>query len=260
MKTFERIEISGKGFPFCVPLPKPSEELIDEINKFGFQFEELSPTTIIHDALYESGQYERVQKVTDSLEWDVHVHRQFWTVYSDEDYEQSPLWITYFPDIWIDEIDFSSTCEECSRKRFKIDTSIRVPAVKSKKPLHSVNGQFMIVSAEVRSAIADSLVGACFHPFDEQDRYFYLRSVCDMGPLLIGDDEAIGYTGEECSQCKIPKFTTFLGPLRFSKSRWSGEDIVHESFYDGCLFTPKAFGLLRTFNRRLSRGGIALLD
>jgi len=259
METWERIRISGKGSPFPEPLPMSTHSLIENLREDGFNFDELSPTSIKLDGIYSPGLFDEIQQIIDSKGLAVKVTRQFWNVWSDEDYNQAPLWNTHFPDLWIDEIDFASTCDECGRKRIEVDTSIRVPEVKSKKPLHSVNGQFKIVSAEVKSAIANSLVGACFYPFDQQERYFYLGARCNLGPLVIHDDEVIGYTGD-CPRCKLPKFTTFFGPLRYAGSRWSGEDVVQESFHDGFLFTPRAFELLRTFDRGLSRDGIALLD
>lgn len=246
--------------PFPKPLPVPLDLLQRTFFEHGFSFEGMGNNrTIALNDVYAPERLSKIQQIVEAEKWDVKVTRSVWPEYDDRDYELAPLWVVNFTDLWIDEIDFSSTCDECGRKRIEVDTSIRVSEVKSKKPLHSVNGQFKIVAAEVMSAIVGSLVGACFQPFDDQEKYFYLGSECDLGPLAIKDDEVIGYTGE-CPQCKLPKFTTFFGPLRFAKSRWAGEDVAHESFHDGCLFTPKAFDLLRTFDRGLSRDGIALLE
>lgn len=259
MEIWQRISINGPGYPFSKKLPISSDAVIRTMQRYGFDFEEFGENKLNYDAQYKPEVFEEVQQIVFSEKWDVVVTRQFWHVWNDDDYNQAPLWNTHFPDLWIDEIDFASTCDECGRKRIKVDTNIRVSEVKSKKPLHSVNGQFKIVSAEVKSAIANSLVGACFYPFDQQEQYFYLGAMCNLGPLVIHDDEVIGYTGD-CPRCKLPKFTTFFGPLRYAGSRWSGEDVVQESFHDGFLFTPRAFELLRTFDRGLGRDGIALLE
>ncbi|MBN1910788.1 MAG: hypothetical protein JW818_13670 [Pirellulales bacterium] len=256
MKIREAIRIEGTPFP--KPLPVPLDLIQRTFSEHGYFFKDMgnNRTTMLND-LYVAERLGQIQQIIETEGWDVKVTRSVWPEYDDKDYSLAPLWVLNFPDLWVDEIDFSFICDECGRKQIEVDTSIQVSKVKSKRPFHSINGQFKIVSAEVKSAIVGSLAGACFHQFDEQGRYFYLGSECDLGSLVIKNDEVLDYTGE-CSLCRLPKFTTFFGPLRFVKSLWSGEDIVRESFNDGCLFTPKAFDLLRTFDRSLNRDGIAL--
>lgn len=255
-----RESIRIEGMPFPKPLPVPLELLRRIFSEHGLYFEDMgNKRSVKFTGSYEPTRLSKVQEIVDDQHWDVKVSRTIWPEYDDSDYQRAPLWEVLFPDLWIDEIDFSSTCGECGRKRIVVDTSVRVSEVKSKKPLHSVNGQFKIVSAEVKAAIEESLVGACFLPFDQQERYFYLQAMCNLGPLILHDNEVVAHSGE-CSKCNLPKFTTLFGPLRYGKSRWSGEDIVHESFHNSCLFTPLAFDLLRTFDQDLSRVGIALLD
>lgn len=254
-----RESICIEGAPFPRPLPVPLDVILRTFSQHGFRFEDMgSNRTTMFSALYDPGRLSQIEKIVEAERWEVKVTQSVWPVFDDQDYEQAPLWVIYFPDLWIDEIDFSSACGECGRKRITVDTRVRVSEVRSKKPLLSVNGQFKIVAARVASAIGGTLSGACFHPFDDQGRYFYLNSERDLGHLIV-KEEVIGYTGP-CSQCGRPKFTMFFGPLRFAKSLWQGDDIVHESFHDGYLFTPDAFGLLRTFDRTLKRNGIALLE
>jgi len=258
MEIRETIRIEGTPFP--KPLPVPVDLLRRTLSEHGFLFEDRGSTrTIVLSGLYVPERLGQIQQIVESMKWSVRVTRSLWPAFDNKDYERSPLWVINFTDIWVDEVDFALTCNECGRKRVEVDTSIRVSEVKSNKPLHSVNGQVKIVSADVRLAIAGSLVGARFYPFDYQERYFYLCADRDLGPLIIRGEEVIGYAGD-CPRCKVPRFNTYFGPLRFARACWHGDDIVHESLHNGCLFTPKAFDLLRTFDRSLSRGGVVFLE
>jgi hypothetical protein len=258
MKAFERIELEGRPFP--QPLPMPSKLLLEKLASYGYRFNDLGNNRVISlDENYEPSCLGAIQRIVDHEGWDVTVSQTVWTEFSDHDFELAPLWQTYFPDCWIDDIDFSVVCPGCKRELIDIDTNRRVEHVKSSRPLLSVNGQFMIVSAEVKAQMESSLVGSSFYPFDHQDRYFYLRSRSVLSPLLVRDDEALDAKGT-CADCQRPMFRIFFGPLRFPKTCWSGEDVVVESFHNSCLFTPKAFRLLKTFNRRLIRAGLAFLE
>ena len=258
MKAFERIKMEGRPLP--QPLPMRSSLLIEKLASYGYHFKDLGNNRVIsHDDTYEPSRLGVIQRIVDHEGWDVSVSQTVWTEFSDRDFELAPLWHTYFTDCWIDDINFSVICPICNRKFIAVDTNRRVEHVKSSKPLLCVNGQFEIVSAEVKAQMETSLVGASFYPFDHQGRYFYLRSRCVLSPLLVRDDEVLDYRGT-CADCKTPMFRIFFGPLRFPTTCWSGEDVVVESFHNNCLFTPKAFRLLKTFHRRLIRAGLAFLE
>jgi len=254
----QAIRIAGNPFP--KPLPLPLEVIQNKLAQHGFLFADMGNNRVTTlEELYVPHRLSEIEKIVEAEQWDVKVTRSVWPVFDDRDFQLAPLWSVYFTDLWIDEIDFSSVCDECGRKRIHLNTCTQVSEVKSRKPLLSVNGQIVIVAAKVKAAIDESLLGACFHPFDEQERYFYLGAEGDVGPLVIRENEVIDYQGN-CSRCLLPKFKTYFGPLRYAKTFWSGEDIVRESFHDGYLFTPKAYNLLRKFDQTLSRGGIALLE
>jgi hypothetical protein len=258
VKFLERIELAGRPFP--QPLPMRSSLLLENLASYGYLFKDWGNNrSIFLDDTYEPSRREAIQRIVDHEGWDVSVSQTVWTELSDHDFELAPLWHTYFPDCWIDEIDFTAICRSCKREWIDIDTHRRVDHIKSSKPLLSVNGQFEIVSAEVKAQMESSLVGAAFYPFDQQGRYFYLRSQSVLSPVLVRGDEVLDYNGT-CGDCQRPMFRIFFGPLRFPKTCWSGEDVVVESFHNSCLLTPKAFRLLKTFNRRLIRAGLAFLE
>jgi len=254
----ERIEMEGRPFP--QRLPMRSSLLLEKLATYGYRFKDLGNNRVIFlDDTYEPSRLGAVQRIVDHEGWDVSVSQTVWTEFSDRDFELAPLWKTYFTDCWIDEIDFSVICPGCKREFIAVDTNRRVEHVNSSKPLLCVNGQFEIVSAEVKAQMESSLVGTKFFPFDHHGRYFYLRSRSVLSPLLVRDDEALDCQGT-CADCKRPMFRIFFGPLRFPKTCCSGEDVVVESFHNRCLFTPKAFRLLKTFHRRLIRAGLAFLE
>ena len=128
MELRETISIDGKPFP--KPLPRPAGELVELFRRHGYQFRDSKGTLILNE-VYSPERWAVVQELAERESLDVAMKHSIWPVYGDEDYEKSPLWVLRFPDIWIDSIKFSTKCLECGRKTVKVDTSRRVPKVKS---------------------------------------------------------------------------------------------------------------------------------
>ncbi|MFN6105081.1 MAG: hypothetical protein ACK5EA_11630 [Planctomycetaceae bacterium] len=258
MTVFEMIQLEGRPFP--KPLPVPVDHLLTVLAKYGFRFETPGNSRVITlREEYRPDRFAKIKHIVDQEMWDISVKRKIWPEYSQADYEMAPLCMVIFPDIFIDEIDFIMICPDCGRKRVKVDMSYRVEQVMSTRPLLSVNGQFKIVSRQVKTAIESTLIGSCFNPFDLEKRYYHLHSLCNVGNLVIHPEEVIGYLGL-CTTCGNPKLESLFGPWRYLKSNWSGEDVVNESFLGTCLFSSKAFFFLKELDHTIARDGIALLE
>ena len=255
MQLRETIELSG--IPFPKPLPIQAEILIEFFSQNGFKFEKLDRVLLLNE-IYSPNNLSKVKKLIESKGLDLKIDHSIWTEYEDSDFKENPLWILYFPEIWIDGIDFKRVCKICKKRKIIIDFNVRIPIVKSKKPIVTVNGQFTIVKKELKKRIAEELSGARFEPFDETEEYFHLLSRSDLGELINTPDDFFGYNGI-CPECKLPVFKMFYGSLTYSKSNWNGEDIVSGTFHSGVFFTKKAYKLLKSVEKETIRDSVVIL-
>jgi hypothetical protein len=251
----EVIKLEGKPFP--EPLPIQPEILTEYFYKNGFEFEILDGVLIFNE-IYSPGRLSNLKKLLQAKDLDLEVRHSIWTEYEDEDFEQNPLWILYFPDIFIDEINFDRRCKVCNKRKVVIDLEKRVTRVKSKKPIVAVNGQFTIVRKDLKDKIDKELSGAYFEPFDENEEYFHLLSKNSLGELVNTPDDFIGYNGI-CPECKLPVFKMFFGTPAYSKSKWNGDDIVSGDFRRELFFTKKAYKLLKSVEKETIRDSVVRL-
>jgi hypothetical protein len=255
MQLRETIELSGKPFP--KPLPIQADIMVQFFAKTGFIFKHLDRTLLLNE-IYSPDRLSQLKKLLEAKGLYLEIDHSIWTEYEDEDFEQHPLWILLFPDIFIDEIDFEKTCKTCNKKNVCIDTNKKVPFVNSKKPIVSVNGDFTIVRKDLKKKMEIELKGANFEPFDEKGEYFYLLSKGNLGELVNSSDDFIGYNGI-CPECNQPIFKMFFGAFKYSKSNWNGDDIVSGSFHSVRFYTKKAYQLLKSVEKELSRYGVVIL-
>lgn len=255
MQLREMIKLRGKPFP--KPLPIKPEILVEYFSENGFNFE-IVDEVLLYNEIYSPGNFSEFKKLLHDKDLDLKVRHSIWTEYDDEDFEQHPLWILFFPDIFIDEIDLEKTCKTCNKKNVCIDTNKKVPFVNSKKPIVSVNGDFTIVRQDLKKKMEIELMGANFEPFDEKGEYFYLLSKGNLGELVNSSDDFIGYNGI-CPECNQPIFKMFFGALKYSKSNWNGDDIISGAFHSGLFYTKKAYQLLKSVEKEVIRYGVVVL-
>lgn len=255
MQLRETIELSGKPFP--KPLPIQPDIMVQFFAENGFTFKHLDRTLLLNE-IYSIDRLCQLKKLLEAKGLDLEVDHSIWTEYEEEDFEQNPLWILYFPDIFIDEIDFNRRCKVCNKRRVVIDPEKRVTSVNSKKPILAVNGQFTIVRKDLKDKIDKELSGAYFEPFDENEEYFHLLPKNSLGELINTPDDFIGYNGI-CPECKLPVFKMFFGTPAYSKSKWNGDDIVSGDFRRELFFTKKAYKLLKSVEKETIRDSVVIL-
>jgi hypothetical protein len=257
METHEMIQL--RGAPFPKPLPQPASELIALFKAEGVHFQDEGGVLRFRGA-YDPARLPKVNELLSANGLSIDVRRSIWTVYDDQDFRMAPLWLLLgIPEIWISEIDFALTCTVCGRKRIQVNPNVRVQSVATRKPIVNVNGQFTIVRSDVASQIDKDLSGAKLLPFDKQGRYYYLLSTRHLLHLIIRADQTIGFSGQ-CDKCGLPIFEMFFGPLRYSSEEWKMEDVMHCNFLSCNAYTPKAYDLLRKFEKKVVKDGIILLE
>ncbi|MFC2155798.1 hypothetical protein ACFLRB_04845 [Acidobacteriota bacterium] len=255
MQLREMIRLMGKPFP--KPLPIQPEILAEYFSENGFNSEILDGVLLFNE-IYSPGRLSEFKKLLQAKDLDLEVRHSIWTEYEDEDFEKNPLWILLFPDFFIDGLDFKNTCKVCNKSTVVVDLDKRVTRVKSKKPIVSVNGQFTIVKKDLKDKMVKELSGLYFEPFDENEEYFHLLSKSSLGELVNTPDDFIGYNGI-CPKCKLPVFKMFFGSLAFAQSNWNGDDIVSGDFNRGVFFSEKAYQLIKSVEKEVSRDSVVIL-
>jgi hypothetical protein len=257
MQIFEKIQLEGEPFP--KPLPMPPDELIGLLRKHGFEFC-YEDSVLRWRGNYEPTTLNKVKTILAANKIVVHAWRTVWEKYGDDDFRMAPLWLlTGVPEIWVSGIDFCVQCAACGRKRFHVDPSVRVQSVATRKPLVSVNGQFEVVRSDVANRIERELQGADLPRFDEEGKYHYFLSKRSLRHLIVKPEQAIGLNGT-CDKCTVPIFEMFFGPLRYASGEWKGEDIIHCNFLSCNAYTPKAYELIRSVEKKVTKDGIILLE
>jgi hypothetical protein len=252
----EVIKLRGKPFP--EPLPIQAEIIVEYLATNGIEFNKLDEETLILNDIYIPERLSQVEKLIADRGLNLEILRSVCINFEEEDYERNPLWILYFPEIWIDEVDFQKLCKVCNKKSIVLDLTKRVPRIISKKQVVTVNGQFTIVKKELKDKIDSNLSGAHFEPFDESGEYFHLLSKNSLGELVNSEEDFFGFNGI-CPECKTPVYDMFFGALKYKKSNWNGDDIVSGAFHEGVLFTEKAYKILKAAEKEVSREGVVIL-
>lgn len=255
MYIMEKIRLSGQPFP--KPLPRPAKKIVAMLASHGYLFKDMGRTILLTD-VFVPGRFEHVKELLAKKKLNLKIDYSRWPVIEEKDYEQSPLWMLVFPDIWIDDIDLSKKCEKCGRRIEAENPAVSVNKVKSKEPVGTVNTHFTIVNSMVKEEMSKSLKGCYFSPFDEEGEYHVLQSQSSVGELTNPPDDFIGYKGV-CLECQQPDFDVFVGPYKYSKHQWNGDDIVSGAFSIGLLFTKKAYDLLISLGVDASREGVVIL-
>lgn len=256
MKFKESIKLQARSMLDSFSL---SSDQLEMLQASGFSFKQVG-SAVLMEATYSPSNIEAITSFVKSHDVDAEIRHSVWPEFDVEDYTNSPLWILRFPELWIDGIDFRTTCHNCGATCVVVDPATKVASVNSKgKPLLTVNGQFTIVREDISLLIQAKLAGAKFAPFDVAGKYLYLLSSTRLSPLLVHPDEVIGFEGI-CTGCKSPRCDMYFGPLRYSSASWSGDDIVFAEFHDANVYSPGAAEVLMKLERGAVRDGIVLLE
>ena len=70
--------------------------------------------------------------------------------------------------------------------------------------------------------------------------------------IIRETEDFLDYRGW-CEGCDHPKFRMLFGPLRYPKANWQGQDIVNEPFCNSNVYSHKAFELLKSFNKQITK-------
>jgi hypothetical protein len=179
--------------------------------------------------------------------------------YDDADFAASPLWIALTnSEVFIEHLRTRSNCAECGKGRAAVDTSARVPHVPRKSGFVSVNGEFHIARSDLKRAMEQELTGTRFLPFDDAGQYFYVLAEKELGPLVI-EPRQPGFIGF-CSVCGRPQFRPSWEPdgyiptiQCYRANTWSGQDLAWSDRYEMAFFSPRAFRLLKKFQKGIKR-------
>ena len=123
--------ITLEGRPFPMPLPLPAAELMAIFRPKGLAFSD-EGRTLVFRSTYEHQRLEFVNELIVQLDLDLEVTHSVWSTFNEQDFRDAPLWIVYFPEIWVNEVDFSLTCEVCGSRRIVVNPAVRVEIVEAK--------------------------------------------------------------------------------------------------------------------------------
>lgn len=259
MKLFSRIQIRNKSSIADLHMP---DELCAGLESTGLKFFQVGQA-LVGDSTYQPNDdlLTKTKNIVERYSNEFKVKRFVWPEYEDADYQNAPLWVLYFPDVWLREIDSAMTCSSCNRKMSRIDPRQKVEEVKgaTNRPFLNVNGQFGIIRRDVADSFVNSLSGLHVEMFDKAGQYMYLLPTSQLSSLIIRDDEVFGFKGF-CDECNSPKFDMYFGPLRYPAQSWNGNDIVFEPFHRTPVFSHKAANLILDLDKNNARGGVIVLE
>ena len=117
----EVIKLTAK--PPSSSLPRPESELAALLKSVGQEFEVYCGDLILQEDL-QAGRLELVRSTLERAGIDLRIRYSIRPIFDDSDYESSPLWVVYFSDIWIRELDFRETCPECNTARIRVPRDV----------------------------------------------------------------------------------------------------------------------------------------
>jgi uncharacterized OB-fold protein len=256
MKFTETITINPEDSDFLGLV-----HLLESLN--GFEIEDFREYGVMHLSKEYCGEleYENVVKLINSKGFHPKTRFKILPSYDNDDYQKADFIVVFFSDYWLDSMETIKTkCNSCGRKNILPDYNFRVPHANPKKPFVNVNGEVPIFSYEVVQAFKrNNLKGAVFFPFDNEESYFYLKPDSEFSKMIVRENEALNLKGV-CEECGRPFFDMFFGPCRYKKEEWNGDDFVMCPFHRFILFTPRAFEILKSFDKKIFLGPPAYLE
>ena len=217
----------------------------------GYEFEDNGVSLIIKKEYKSPGFFWNLKKLIEVNKLTIKLNRFIDTEYSKEDWESAELIRILFPEVWLNNKSFETTCKKCGKKKLEIDTSYQVSAFKSNKPIICINGEFLVVDKQTKKKIIQiGLKGALFNAFDKSGNYFHLSAKSNITGLIIRDDEVLNYKGV-CPECGKHDYDMLIGPTRYNRSNWNGDDFVIDEFMDQIVVSKRAYDQLKEIEKEI---------
>jgi hypothetical protein len=192
---------------------------------------------------YTPGRYEYVIGTLSTPDrWEV--RHSVYSEYSKKDIKDAALIQVVFPDCHGIEVPWAKECSICNRIYCKPSYGIVTNSVQCTHNVANWGYGGVIVKSGFAKSLATELRGIRFFPFDKEGRYLHLAAKTSLGSIMVNESEYIGYTGT-CSECRIPKYKMFFGPLRYSANAWNKDDVVVGGLFNGPIFSQKALNMLK---------------
>jgi hypothetical protein len=222
-------------------------------------FERSGLSLILHQD-YCPDTLEKIERCLASTKLRPRIFHNIYPEFDDADFSSAPLLNIAFPDLSVGGESLVVKCPACGTRRTEREHRRRVRRVGSSAPLLTVNGAVDILSSSALEELGRAgLRGLEPWAFDEEDRYFYLATRSDLGPLVVHTDESRGYRGR-CPVCDKPLFEVHFGAFRFARDRWSGDDFVWAELIDRAVVSQDAYAHLILLGAEVTRLSPVLLD
>lgn len=239
-------------------LDRPQGEVLDLLREFGGF--EVSGRSLVFHGEFSPGRRDQVDEILRSSGVAARVHHSVGPVFEQSDFDAAELFVLLLPQVWIDGASASVTCAGCGRRLIRCDRLKRVEGLTLTGDVLDVNGEIVAVSESTARAIAaGGLKGADLPFFDKRERFHYLLATSDLGPPIIRESEVIGLGGA-CGDCGLPTYEKYIGPLRYRRRAWNGDDFTHDAFMDNLVVSRASFELLRRIDKRIRMSAPVLLE
>lgn len=232
-------------------LSRQADWYLNIVSESGYRARQVGESVILQ-APYESNRFERLASLLASEASLPRMSRSVWTDWEDEDFRLSELLVLSFPDLDIDGFYEDIKCSHCVRGTAPRDYGRRVRFLKTKHKVGIAGIWAVVVHKAVKERAEAELHGFTFTPFDEAGEYFYLKAAGEIQQQMIESKDGINIR-EACPVCGRYQYDVFVGPLRYRREGWNGDDVVYSYFNDTFLFTPRAYELLRSFDSGVER-------
>lgn len=219
----------------------------------GYKFEDNGISLIIRKEFKSPGFFENIKKIIKIINFNLKLNRFIDIEYSKEDWESAELIRILFPEAWLNDKSFETTCKKCGKKKIEVDTGYQISSFNSNKPIICINGEFTVVNKQTKNKIIQTgYKGALFTAFDKSGNYFHLSARSSITGLIIKEDEVLNYKGI-CPKCGKHDYDMILGPTRYPKSNWNGDDFVIDEFMGQILVSKKTYDQLKKIDKKIER-------
>jgi hypothetical protein len=237
---------------------RPSAWYAKLVTGCGYEVEDLGDSVVLRGD-YELGRYEQLVARLQSSGFQPLAFRSVAPEFDEADFAQSDLLALSFADLDLDGYYEQAKCGTCKRGTAARDYSKRVRKLKTKHKVGMAGIWAVVVHETVKVRAEDELRGAVLRPFDEAGEYYYLAAATSIEQQTVRPEDGLNVRGA-CSECGRYRYDVFFGPLRYRRKGWNGDDVVYSYFNDALLFTPRAYEVLRSFDRDVERAEPVYLE
>ncbi|MGK2857866.1 MAG: hypothetical protein ACSLFQ_11735 [Thermoanaerobaculia bacterium] len=239
-------------------LSRPADWYVSIVSESGYRARHVGESVIL-EAPYEPNRFERLGSLLESEAPLTRMSRSVWADWEEEDFRHSELLVLSFPKLEIDGFYEDIKCSHCERGTAPRDYGRRVRSLNTRHKVAIAGIWAVVVHRSVKERAGADLHGFTFVPFDEAGEYFYLKAAGEIQQQRIGLKDGINIR-EACPVCGRYQYDVFVGPLRYRREGWNGDDVVYSYFNDTFLFTPRAYELLRSFESGVERAEPVYLE